>query len=287
MKKRPLYSNWTYWEAFLQSMGILGTHLLSATPCDGGLVAKSCPTIVTPCTADHQAPLSLRFLRQEYWSGLPFSSLGDLREPGIEPRSAALQGIGDEQDMISAQGEHRITLPRLWWSLQLLVRLSLTNVGHTFLDKESLSCLAVLTLQSVLMAPCLNTLLESCSEGNSQPGPLRIQIFSQRPPYSAVLEGWITDRPQPEVRGGDMASPFCFSQTTASLPSITLYPPAPLKLASRKLSWLSPGSFPPGFLPTWRGLHMNHGPDSGCSEPFSISVTHSMLSLSTAPPSAI
>ena len=100
VKKRPLYSNWTYWEAFLQSMGISGTHLLSATPCGGGLVAKSCPTIATPCTADHQAPLSLRFLRQEYWSGLPFSSLGDLPEPGIEPRSAALQGISDEQDMI-------------------------------------------------------------------------------------------------------------------------------------------------------------------------------------------
>ena len=81
-------------------MGISGTHLLSATPCGGGLVAKSCPTIATPCTADHQAPLSLRFLRQEYWSGLPFSSLGDLPEPGIEPRSAALQGISDEQDMI-------------------------------------------------------------------------------------------------------------------------------------------------------------------------------------------
>ena len=39
----------------------------------------------------HQAPLSMGFSRQEYWSGLPFSSPGDLPDPGIEPRSPALQ----------------------------------------------------------------------------------------------------------------------------------------------------------------------------------------------------
>ena len=37
-----------------------------------------------------QAPLSLGFPRQEYWSGLPFPSPGDLPNPGIEPRSPAL-----------------------------------------------------------------------------------------------------------------------------------------------------------------------------------------------------
>ena len=44
---------------------------------------------VTPGTTAHQAPLSMDFSRQEYWSG---SSLGDLPDPGIEPRSPALQG---------------------------------------------------------------------------------------------------------------------------------------------------------------------------------------------------
>ena len=39
----------------------------------------------------HQAPLSLGFSRQEYWSGLPFPSPGDLPVPGIEPESLALQ----------------------------------------------------------------------------------------------------------------------------------------------------------------------------------------------------
>ena len=40
----------------------------------------------------HQAPLSMGFPRQDYWSGLPFPSPGDLLGPGIEPVSAALAG---------------------------------------------------------------------------------------------------------------------------------------------------------------------------------------------------
>ena len=45
----------------------------------------------TPWTVAHQAPPSMGFSRQEYWSGLPFPSPGDLPDPGIEPRSLALQ----------------------------------------------------------------------------------------------------------------------------------------------------------------------------------------------------
>ena len=44
-----------------------------------------------PWTVAHQAPLSMGFSRQEYWSGLPFPSPGDLPDPGIEPKSPALQ----------------------------------------------------------------------------------------------------------------------------------------------------------------------------------------------------
>ena len=57
------------------------------------LVAKSCPTLVTPWTIAHQAPLSMGFSRQEYWSGLPFPSPGDLPDTGIEPWSPALQAL--------------------------------------------------------------------------------------------------------------------------------------------------------------------------------------------------
>ena len=46
---------------------------------------------VTPWTIAHQAPPSMEFSRQEYWSGLPFPSPGDLSNPGIEPGSPALQ----------------------------------------------------------------------------------------------------------------------------------------------------------------------------------------------------
>ena len=46
---------------------------------------------VTPWTVAHQAPPSMGFIRQEYWSGLPFPSPGDLPNPGIKPRSPTLQ----------------------------------------------------------------------------------------------------------------------------------------------------------------------------------------------------
>ena len=45
----------------------------------------------TPWTVAYQAPQSMEFSRQEYWSGLPFPSPGDLPNPGIEPGSPALQ----------------------------------------------------------------------------------------------------------------------------------------------------------------------------------------------------
>ena len=59
--------------------------------CDGGLVTKSCQTLATPWTEARQAPLSMGFSRQEYCSGLPLPSPGDLPDPGIETASPALQ----------------------------------------------------------------------------------------------------------------------------------------------------------------------------------------------------
>ena len=55
-------------------------------------VSRSVVSIsATPWTVAHQVPLSMRFSRQGYWSGLPFPSPGDLPNPGIEPGSPALQ----------------------------------------------------------------------------------------------------------------------------------------------------------------------------------------------------
>ena len=57
------------------------------------LVAKLYPTsFVTPWTVAHQVPLSMEFSRQEYWSGLPFPSPGDLPDSRMEPVSPALAG---------------------------------------------------------------------------------------------------------------------------------------------------------------------------------------------------
>ena len=54
------------------------------------LVVQSC-LFATPWTVLNQAPLSMGFPRQEYWSGLPFPSPRDLPDPGIEPGSPAFQ----------------------------------------------------------------------------------------------------------------------------------------------------------------------------------------------------
>ena len=56
------------------------------------LVVQLCPTLCTPWTAARQAPLSIGFPRQEYWSELPFLSPGDLPDPGVKPESPALAG---------------------------------------------------------------------------------------------------------------------------------------------------------------------------------------------------
>ena len=55
-----------------------------------GSVAQSCLTLATPQTIARQAPPSMGFCRQDYWSRLPFPSAGDLPEPGIKPTFPAL-----------------------------------------------------------------------------------------------------------------------------------------------------------------------------------------------------
>ena len=53
------------------------------------LCAHCVPLFATPWTVTHQASLSMGLFRQEYWSGLPFHSPGDLPDLGIEPVSLA------------------------------------------------------------------------------------------------------------------------------------------------------------------------------------------------------
>ena len=88
------------------------------SPLDGGLSNKSCPTLAIPWTLACQAPLSMRFSREEYWCGLPLSSPGDLPNPKIKPRYPALQAdslltelhgklwesLGQQDKKVSPQG---------------------------------------------------------------------------------------------------------------------------------------------------------------------------------------
>ena len=76
------------------------TSMLNNTPTNAMIVLKAkllvvqfCPALCDPIawTIACQAPLSMKFSRQEYWNGQPFPSPGDLPYPGIEPRSPALQ----------------------------------------------------------------------------------------------------------------------------------------------------------------------------------------------------
>ena len=57
---------------------------------DGVQLLSRIQLLVTPWTIARQGPLPMRFPKQEYWSGFPFPSLGDLPDPEIEPMSLAL-----------------------------------------------------------------------------------------------------------------------------------------------------------------------------------------------------
>ena len=77
---------------------------------------------VTPGTVARQAPLSMEFSRQGYWSGLPFPSPGDLPDPGIEPRSPTLQAdvlpselLGKPSSLYAYKQKHRTGYQRMRW----------------------------------------------------------------------------------------------------------------------------------------------------------------------------
>ena len=101
-----LYAEYIMWNAELDEaqagIKILGWNINNLSYADDiNFIAESKSSEVkslshvrlfaTPWTVAHQAPPPMGFSRQEYWSGLPFPSPGDLPDPGIESRSPALQ----------------------------------------------------------------------------------------------------------------------------------------------------------------------------------------------------
>ena len=111
-------------------MAVLGLHGCMGFPC---YVLSSCSHVwlfVTPCTIAHQLPLSMGFSRQEYWSGLPFPSPGNLPDPGIEPTSLMSPALSGEfffttepteepwLSLVAVNGGYslgRYTSFSLWW----------------------------------------------------------------------------------------------------------------------------------------------------------------------------
>ena len=76
---------------FMELGMLLEPTVSSGCPALRMLVAHFVQLLATPQTVACHAPLSVEFSRQEYWSGLPFPSPGDLPDSGIEPGSPALQ----------------------------------------------------------------------------------------------------------------------------------------------------------------------------------------------------
>ena len=59
---------------------------------------------MTPWTVAHKAPLSMKFSRQEYWSGLPCPAPGNLPNPGVKPLSPASSALQGDSLLLSYQG---------------------------------------------------------------------------------------------------------------------------------------------------------------------------------------
>ena len=131
------------------------------------LISQSCPSFATPWTAARQAPLSMGSSRQEYWSGLPFPSPGDLPNPRIESKSPALAG---EFFTTEAPGKscclQNITIIffLIWqcWAFSAAHRLSLVaesrssslNCGAWMSHYGGFSCCTVQVLEQVGFSSC-------------------------------------------------------------------------------------------------------------------------------------
>ena len=84
-------TRWTFVGKVMSLLfNMLSRLVITFLPRSESEVAQSCLTLCDPMTVAYQAPLFMGFSRQEYWSGLPFPSLRDLPNPGIEPGSPSL-----------------------------------------------------------------------------------------------------------------------------------------------------------------------------------------------------
>ena len=131
----------------------LSTFLLSNSDiCDVGMLSHfSCvQLLVTLWIVAHQTPLSMGFSRQEYWSGLPCPSLGDLPHPGIKPRSLMSPALAGGFFITSTTT--LFLLPSLNCSLTFLSYYSLTGFSLGFVHNCHPGI--IYFPQKVVLLPC-------------------------------------------------------------------------------------------------------------------------------------
>ena len=158
--------------------------LTRCVPCvlSHSVVSDSCDPI--DCT--HQAPLSMGFSRQEYWSGLPFPSPGDLPHPGIEPRSPVL---------------HADSLPTELWGKPQRCLQNLNHSSRASCKPESLK------LKSEVAQSCL-TLCDpmDCNlPGSSVHGILQARILE----WVAISFSRGSSQPRDQTQGSNPGLPHC------------------------------------------------------------------------------
>ena len=100
---------------------------------------------MSPWTVAHQAPVSMAFSRQEYWSGFPFPSPGNLPHPGVETGSPALQAESLPSDLLRNRFTEESSRNRLTERPYLLTE----NVcGFPYLQSHSQVALVIMNLSA-------------------------------------------------------------------------------------------------------------------------------------------
>ena len=133
------FIDFLYWFSVFKSADFHSFLLYLFFCCGVCVCDQSCPTLCDPWTIAHQAPLTMRFPRQEYCSWLPFPSPGDLPDPGIEPESLVSPALADRLFCYSA-----------FWEPLFLLTLGLNYSSFSSFLRWKLSWL-ILDLSSFLI----------------------------------------------------------------------------------------------------------------------------------------
>ena len=94
--------------------------------------------LAAPRTVAHQAPLSMEFSRQEYWSGLPFPSLGYLPDPVVEPVSLASPAVAGRFFTVSTTRIYFCIIHKFLGTFRFWICFSSTKIEAFFFSSHGL-----------------------------------------------------------------------------------------------------------------------------------------------------